>query len=132
MLSVKIASPEGLENAQDMESLGTVLGIQLRHTNAQSPLKFALHENSLSRTLLHYLYTCCTHDSTGLPESCMRRSAYFAHRAEVTGPALSKTAIMAAAGYYAIVQATTDFGSLSWFINLSKRRCWYVDFQSQY
>lgn len=45
MLPVAIAISEGLQNAQDMESLGIVLGIQLRHTNAQSPLDFTSHEN---------------------------------------------------------------------------------------
>ena len=69
-LLVKIASPEGLGNTEDMESLGTVLGIQLRHTGAQSPFDIILHESSFSRTLLHYLYTCCTHDSIGLPGVC--------------------------------------------------------------
>ena len=69
MLPVKIASPEGLENIQDMESLGTVLGTQLRHTPAQSPLDYTLHENSYSKTLVHYLYTRCTHDSIGPLES---------------------------------------------------------------
>ena len=69
MLPVKIASPEGLENIQDMESLGTVLGTQLRHTPAQSPFDFTLHENSYWKSLVHYLYTCCTHDSIGLRET---------------------------------------------------------------
>ena len=69
MLKAKIANSEGLENAQDMESLGTVLGTQLRHTPAQSCLDFTLHEDSLSKILVHYLYTCYTHGSIGLLES---------------------------------------------------------------
>jgi hypothetical protein len=43
--------PEGLENAQDVELLGTALGSQLRHTPAQSTFDFTLHDNSISRTL---------------------------------------------------------------------------------
>ena len=61
MLPVKIASPEGLENTQDMESLGIVLGTQLRHTPAQSSLDLTLHQKLFSRTLcalsLHMLHT---------------------------------------------------------------------------
>ena len=63
----------------------------------------------------------------------MRRSAYFAHRAEVTGWALSKTAaIMTAAQYYAVVQATTGFRSRFWSIVALRQWCQKVDFQSKY
>lgn len=68
-LQVRIEMAESLQNAQDMESLGTVLGSQLRHTRAQSSLDFILHDNPFSGPVVHYLYTCCTLGSIGLLQS---------------------------------------------------------------